>query len=104
MAFAWNNTHLPLNLADDREQDREHYAGSKRSRHPRYNRALAADGRTLTTQPQPHFERTGTLGPPVLDVEQARLDYARAAKHAHLARPRTRSEGGRSDERTPAKG
>ena len=101
MAFAWNNTHLPLNLADDREQDRN---ADKRSRYPRYNRALAADGVTLTNEPQQHLDGTGTLGPPVLDVEQARLDYARAAQYAHLARRRTRSAGGRSHERTPAKG
>ena len=86
MPFAWANTHAPLNLADDRDADRERTAGSKRSRWPRYARALAADGRTLTDQPQQHVERTGALGPPVLDVEQARKDYARAAQHAHLAR------------------
>lgn len=101
MALAWNNPSLPLNHADDRELDR---AADKRSPWPRYSRALAADGRTLTMERQPHLDATGALGPPVLDVQQARADYAKAAKHAHPTRRRTRSEGGRSHERTAGKG
>ena len=85
MAFAWADTSQPTNLADDRDADRQRVAGSKRSRWPRYARALATDGRTLTDEPQLHLEATGTLGPPVLDVAQAKQDYARAAQHAHLA-------------------
>lgn len=83
MPFAWADTSQPTNLADDREADRNR---DKRTKHPRYARALAADGRTLTDLPQQHLDATGALGPPVLDVQQARLDYARAAQHAHLAK------------------
>ena len=75
MPFAWDDAHAPLNKADDRELDRNR---DKRTKHPRFLRALATDGRTLTDQPQQHYDATGTLGPPVLDVEESRQDYARA--------------------------
>ena len=101
MALAWNNTALPFNAVDDRELDR---LADKRGHWPRYNRALAADGRTLTMERQQHLDATGTLGPPVLDPDQARADYAKAARHARHARRSTRSEGGRSHERIHAKG
>ena len=88
MAFAWEDVSAPLNRADDRQDDR---AADKRSPWPRYNRALATDGRTLTMERQQHLDATGALGPPVLDVEQARADYARAAKHAQHTHARAQA-------------